>query len=136
MKIKLKVGPLPALPSSKLPKVKGNCKCYNLMKQSHYKKLAIFFPALYKLNLYIKMENINLLRPSPSNVSDIYHLLFFLEYKSSLPPLKTSPMKPGMVAHTCNSNTWEAKAGGWRTPGQPGLIVRPRVKQQQNKTKT
>jgi hypothetical protein len=25
------------------------------------------------------------------------------------------------VVHTCNTNTWEAEAGGWRVGGQPEL---------------
>jgi hypothetical protein len=32
--------------------------------------------------------------------------------------------KPGVVAHTCNSNIQETKAGGSRAQGQLGYIVR------------
>jgi hypothetical protein len=48
-----------------------------------------------------------------------------------------------MVAHSCNPSTQEAKAGGLRIWGQPGLhsefqailgyIARPRLKQKQTK---
>jgi hypothetical protein len=30
-------------------------------------------------------------------------------------------IKLGVVVHSCNPSTWEAKAGGLRVPGQPGL---------------
>jgi hypothetical protein len=30
-------------------------------------------------------------------------------------------MDQGLMAHTCNSRMWEAKAGGLRVQGHPGL---------------
>jgi hypothetical protein len=32
-----------------------------------------------------------------------------------------------MVMHTCNLSIWEAEAGGWQVPHQPGLHSRREV---------
>lgn len=37
-------------------------------------------------------------------------------------------LKPGMVVHDYNPNTWEAGAGGSRVRGQPRLCRRPCLK--------
>jgi hypothetical protein len=36
--------------------------------------------------------------------------------------------KPGVVAHTCNPDTWEMEAGGSQIPGQAGQFLRPYLK--------
>jgi hypothetical protein len=41
-------------------------------------------------------------------------------------------IKPGTVAHTCDSSTWEAEAGGSQGSGQPGLHSETHLK---NRTK-
>lgn len=63
---------------------------------------------------------------------------FYREYEITLkynicPNLQENPLlvhptllnkyKPGMAAHTCNSSTWEAEAGGLHVSRQPGLEI-------------
>lgn len=51
-----------------------------------------------------------------------WHLLIHYNYTQYI--LTETKTMPGMVAHACNSSTWEARAGGrLQVQGQPGLMV-------------